>query len=376
MKILDRYIIRQFLINFVILTTVLMLLFVVVDLIVALDEFLEAGRVRAAWFVVGGDADTQPGFVPVLLGTLWSVGDYYGPLIVLIYVFFSGLLVTAAMGFTFAGLVRSHEMLAVLTSGVSLYRIAVPVLVVGCMLNALTLPSQEYLIPKLAPKLARKQSQVKYDRIQTFDVQFAPDRSGNLLSAAEFDPEHNLLRDVTILERDHLGPARRRIRAEQAIWVNDADRTGWQLIQGSVGDVNSLSPEPLDFYPTDLSPQVLLARRAAIYPRLLSFAELNELMHSVPNTSQIQQIIHSRFSLMVVNVLVLVMGLPFFLLRDPQTNLFIQAIKAATVCVGGWAAALLIQQIGVSYLNPVAAAWRPVVLYLPASAILLPTGKT
>ena len=47
MKILDRYIILQFLLNFVILFVVIMMLFVLVDLIVDLDEFLSAGRDRA-----------------------------------------------------------------------------------------------------------------------------------------------------------------------------------------------------------------------------------------------------------------------------------------------------------------------------------------
>ena len=42
----DRYIIRQFLVNFVILLCVMMMLFTVVDMILNLDEFLEAGRLR------------------------------------------------------------------------------------------------------------------------------------------------------------------------------------------------------------------------------------------------------------------------------------------------------------------------------------------
>src|SRR4051812_7421296 len=124
MKILDRYIIlRNFLINFVILLVVFVLLFVLVDLVFNFDEFLKAGRGMG-----------------LMRGLVWVVWDYYSPMVPFLYVYFSGLLVVAAMGFTFAGLSRSGEMVAMVSSGISMYRIAAPVVVVGFLLNALALP--------------------------------------------------------------------------------------------------------------------------------------------------------------------------------------------------------------------------------------------
>ncbi len=79
MTTLDRYIIRQFLMNFAILSAVLMGLFLVVDLIVDLDEFLAAGRAHKARF--GGGA---------MLATVYTVVDYYVPVLLLIYVFSVG----------------------------------------------------------------------------------------------------------------------------------------------------------------------------------------------------------------------------------------------------------------------------------------------
>jgi len=89
MKTLDRYIVRQFLTNFAILFVVLMSLFVVVDLIVDLDEFIQAGAAHAdAW--IGGR----------WMATLGITVGYYGPTVLLVYVFFNGLIVVGAMGFT------------------------------------------------------------------------------------------------------------------------------------------------------------------------------------------------------------------------------------------------------------------------------------
>lgn len=384
MKIMDRYIIRQFLVNFVILTAVLMLLFILVDLIVDLDEFIKGGRVRAARIIGLNEVETKLGIGSMVLGLLWTFGDYYGPLVLLIYVFFSGLLVSAAMGFTFTALTRSRQILAMITSGVSAFRIATPVLIVGCMFNIMTLPIQEYLIPKFAAKLARPKSQIMYDQIKDVEINYVPDQSRRLFSASKFDSKLQTLFNVKIIQRSDAGRIEQYIRADSAHWIGDEERHGWELLNGYAfkhgqqpnGEVSGYNPEPIAFLPTDLSPQVLLARRAAIYPRLLSFGELNKLKSNMPQNSSIQQIIQSRMSLMVVNTLVMVMGLPFFLLRDPSQNVLVQVIKAAGICIGAWVVALLVQQLSSTSMNPVTASWLPVILYLPVTTWLLQTVKT
>ena len=49
---------------------------------------------------------------------------------------------------------------------------------------------------------------------------------------------------------------------------------------------------------------------------------------------------------------------------------------APAMCIGAWAGALMIQQVGSAQLNPVAAAWLPVAVYLPPTVYLLQTIKT
>jgi len=377
MKKLDRYIIEQFLVNFVILLAVMACLFVTVDLLVDVDEFLEAGRIRADQY--GG----------VFAATLWTIGDYYGPTLVLMYVFFCGLLVVGAMGFTFTGLARNGELVAMVSSGVSMHRIAAPVLVIGLLLNGLAIPNQELLIPRLSHKLARSKSQVKYDTAAAFDIHYAVDTHGHLLSAAQFNAggaggAQPMLTGVTILERDAAGQVQRRITAEQAFW--DEAKQGWELLGSSVirpgegaAGITAYHESPdaaVGFFATNLSPPVLLARRATIYPRLMSLGELQALTaNPAVDAGPITQIMHSRFSMLVVNMLVLAMGLPFFLLREPA-NMLSQGVKASAVCLGAWGLGLVMLQVGVGQLNPVASAWLPVVVYLPVTSVMLQTIKT
>jgi len=426
MKTLDLYIIRQFLVNFVILYVVLMTLFVVVDLIVDLDEFLEGGRNWAQRQMVAREAErigqpastvleliqneaepaqiaeqlriteaqantllqnASPGLGFRIFGVFRTVGDYYGPMVILIYAFFSGLIVVAGMGFTLSGLGRNRELTAMTSSGVSLYRVAMPILVAGIGLNVLALPVQEFVVPHLADKLSRKKSHVKYQTVTYFDFQYAPDGNGSLISAARFDAEHEQITDIRVVTRNADGLQTGHITAAQAAW--NESRQGWDLIDGyilrpgSVGEsaVRALDRrhEPIDFLATDLSPTLIKTRRNVDYVRLLPVAELQKMQHNqaVPESmrAEVARTKWGRVSLLMVNVLILAMGLPYFLLRAPG-NMLVQSMKAAGLCLGVWAGGMTLPELAAGTLNPVAAAWLPVVIYLPVSAVILQTVKT
>ena len=376
MKILDRYILRQFFINFAILSVVFLSLFLVVDLIVTLDEFLQAGQ---RWS--GRYGGTLP-------ATLVVIADYYGPMLVLIYAFCSGVPVLGAMGFTLASLQRSREATAVVASGVSLYRLAAPIVIAGILLNGAALPLQELVIPPLSEKLSRSKSDLKRAEVEGVSLRLVPDESGDLLSAASFDPVHGMLRDVTIHKRTDAGLLERRIGATQAYW--DEARDGWGLVQGMAAEVGDLDaalqgtlhtqPREVEFFATGLSPKVLtVTRQSGLYPWFLSMGELQQLQINgavePAQQREITRILWGRFSLLVVNVLMLVMGLAFFL-QIGHPNLLTQAVRAAGVCLPVWGGGLLVLFTGMGGLNPVATAWLPVVIYLPVSAVLLQFVRT
>jgi lipopolysaccharide export LptBFGC system permease protein LptF len=370
MKTLDRYIIKQFLQNYVILCVVLAGLFVLVDLIVDLDEFLKAGREHA---------DRLGGMIP---STAWVMADYYGPLLLLMFSAMSGLLVVAAMGFTVAQLQRTRELTAILASGISLYRVAAPVLIAGFMINLLVLPVQELAIPPLAEKLVRSKSQVGQPTITEKPVHYARDEAGALISAASFSADSGEMTGVRIIERDETGRQVRLIRADRASWSED--KKAWLLDNGqafrtAASDAlpDALGGDPIDQFRTELSPKVMIARQAALFVRLQSINDLQEMRVntalSPAQRDQITQVMWGRFTTLVMGVLILLMGLPYFLTRVPG-NMLVNSAKAAALTIGAWSAGLVLMQIG--GINPVTTALLPIVLYVPVSFYLVSTIKT
>jgi len=377
MRTLDRYIIRQFLVNFFILLIVFGALFVLVDLLANLDEYVKGARVavertgRSMWWE----------FLRTLI-------DFDGPILILLYVFLAGLLVNAAIGFTFASLAHNGELTAMLTGGISMIRIAAPVLCMGAVLSLAALPIQEFVVPPMAHKLLRSHGDISEKRDDADLIFFAPDKRGNLISATHFDPVKQSMTGVMVLVRGELGETKRRLTARHAQWKPERD--GWALQTVQMIDLESASSTRLEepkvssvpdhLLKSDLSPDVLLVRRSSTYMRLLSVKRLRELLGNPSadrHHSRIAHIIHNRFSFMVVQVLIMLMALPMFLLREPKSYM-VQAVKAAFVCIGAWALAITLQQIGASQLNlnPVAGAWLPVVILLPVTALTVQTIKT
>jgi len=383
-KVLDRYILRQFLINYMLLFVVLSLLIATLDLIVNIDEFAQiADRVR------GGAAVKT-------LTVVGSILDFYGPQIFIYYIYAAGVLPIAAAGFTLAAMIRNRELTAILAGGVSLYRVAAPLLIAGVGCSTLMFLDQEIAIPAFRDKLARVHKNVKTGGIGPFSVEFVPDfgpdrdQNGHpdwdmLFTVSQFNVKTRTLSNLTILKRDDEGRAVEKITASNAQW--DDDGKGWKLTDGqtlrrasSTGNTTAsdLQPQPLAFVPSTLDPTTLMLHRNARYRQLLSLRELEALTHrkGIVQTSDIERQIHGRFSLMVINVLILAMGLPFFLLRGPA-NLLVQSVKAAPLCIGVWAGSFILMQVGSGGdMPPALAAWMPAVIYLPVALFMMDRIET
>jgi lipopolysaccharide export system permease protein len=123
-RILDRYIASRFLRALFFSLLVFLAIFIIVDLVEHLDEFIDARAERSQ--VVRYYANYVPYIfvlmlpVSMLLATLFSVGT----------------------------LSKQNELLAMKASGISLYRFAQPLLILGFLISLLTMVFGEIVVPK------------------------------------------------------------------------------------------------------------------------------------------------------------------------------------------------------------------------------------
>jgi lipopolysaccharide export LptBFGC system permease protein LptF len=364
--LIDRYIVQRFLANFVILFVLLFLFAAGIDLILNLDEFVSAAR---------GQAGDEAGALRRLALTIAFMVNFQSPRLFLFYSDMHGLIAVAAMGFTLAQMYRHRELVAVLASGVSLHRLSLPFLAAVFGVSLVQLLNQEFMLYRVAPLVLRGHGEIGRRSVEEFPIRFTDDGQGNLLQAALFNPVARRLTDPTILQRDELGRTWRRVTADEATW--DESARGWRLTGGravtlgepSRGTADAMNAEAIEFFPSDLDPHALTMRRYGEYAAMLRLSQIEQMLASrrVVDKGTLLRHKYARFASVAVNLLVLFIALPSFLLREPASLL-----RQSVLCAGMAVPALMGSAVGMMIelpgLPPAVGVFLPVVVLIPLAA--------
>ncbi|HEB60814.1 MAG TPA: YjgP/YjgQ family permease [Phycisphaeraceae bacterium] len=371
MSILDRYIARQYLLNCLILLVVLCTMVVMVDMFLHLDRFTSKVVELQAMDMGVPREQVHLSALETTTGVVRLAVGFYGPQLLRLFAFLLGTVLMAAMGFTFSQMARKREMTAVLASGVSLPRLAVPVLLVAVGLNVVQLVVQETVIPRYKYLIARSHGEIGEANLDAFRVPFTPDGEGRLLEARRFNEGSNTLEKLVVIERNDEHIMKALITAPFATW----DGQAWVLQDGireemALDSSESIKPEvKVKRLATDLDPATLLLRKHQALRSMLSWREVSRILHKSrvlddAMRAELQRIRWSRPVSAVNNLLMLAALIPFFLVREPK-NMALQAAKAVPVglVIG------IISLIGVMMnTDPIPPQWG---VWL-SSAILLP----
>ena len=106
-----------------------------------------------------------------------------------------------------------------------------------------------------------------------------------------------------------------------------------------------------------------------------STSQINQMLASrgVVDADALARFKYSRFAAVLINMLLLIITLPFFLLREPA-NLLLQSLWCAAVAVPGMIAALIGLTVELPGIPPAAGVFLPVAILIPiALAVARPT---
>jgi lipopolysaccharide export system permease protein len=302
------------------------------------------------------------------------IHDLWWPRLFVLAGYLLPVILVGAMGFTCAHMVKHRELVGVLAGGMSLWRVARPMIVATLALVALQAANREFLLPRLAPLLTRDKKEAG-SRSLGVARDFVTDAQGRLIYAQRIDLDTGAIDGLWAWERDEQGLMTRRIQADRAEWNGRA----WTLTNGraigrSAEGSRSVGGEHVATLESDVDPTALRLRRFEGLAANLSTRQLTELIarsERLPETPMNRRRIESferirwgRVASMTTTALVFVTCLPFFLRKEP-VSMVRQSLLAAPIALGGFAASVLAGSLAVPGLPAQVGVFVPAMLVLP-----------
>lgn len=361
--LLDEYVLREF-------STNLLLVFGSFATLVLIFTFFE---------LVGDIIRNRTPFI--------TVGDYLLNLIPYVVYTTMPLCALVAVLITFGALNRSSELTAMKATGISLYRVVVPVLLLTAMLAVALFAFDELYLPAANRRQEALRATIKGKPAQTF---LRPDRkwiSGTTPHNGEpqriffyqfFDADRDLFANITVFEfKPGTFQLTRRVFASSARW---SDRThewsfenGWQrTFAGET--VASFEPFSLRSFP-EIHEQPTYFKKEDRPSQEMSYNELSryvaDLSQSGFDTMRLRVQLNRKLAYPLVTFVMALLGIPFALAMGKRGGLASIA-TAIGLAIMYWVVAGLFEALGnVNTLPAVLAAWSPDLLFALGGAYLL-----
>ncbi len=360
--ILDDYVLREFLTTFALVIVSFVMLMLVFTFFERLGDII---RNRTALVTVGAYLFN---LIPSMIYTLM-------PLAMLV-----------AVLVTFGVLNRSSELTAMKATGISIYRVIVPVLAIAAVFAVSLFLFDESYLPGANRRQEALLSVIKGKPAQTFlrpDQQWIfgrqePGKPGRIYYYQFFDPDHDRFANLSVFEFDPENFAlTRRIFADTAHWDQHLDQwifeDGWDRhFQGeavssydrfSVSTFSALVEEPSYF------------KKENHQSSEMSFLELSRYIHDLRqsgfDTMRLRVQLQKKVAYPLITLIMAVLGVPFALSMGRRGSL--TGVAAALgMAIAYWVIAGIFDAMGnVNLLPAFLAAWSPDLLFGLAGGYLL-----
>jgi len=300
--------------------------------------------------------------------------------------------VLVAVLITFGILTKHNEITAMKASGVSLYRLAVPVLATALLMSGGLFAFAHYYVPDANRKQDAIRKEIKGKPVQTY---LHPDRhwvfdpgSNNNPKVFYFnyiDGAEKLMVRPQVFELD---PANFRIHkhisAEKARWEPTLDtwvfENGWSREDpgGRREKFNNFSGQAATFMELDERPdyflQEVLQDQQMNYQQLAAY--IRELQRSGIDTITLQVSFYRKFALPLFALVMALISVPFAFLAGNKGAMAGVGVSF-TIAIAYWTLGKLFEQLGDVNLLPAAlAAWSPDVIFAMAGMYFFTRMRT
>ena len=364
-RILDGYVIREF------LNTFFLVLFGFVMLMLVFTFFELVG-------------DILRNHIP-----LTTVGDYLINLTPSMLYQIAPLAVLIAVLVTFGVLNRNSEIIAMKATGISLYRLVIPIVSISAILAVSLFLFDEFYLPQANRRQEALRSTIKGRPPQTFlhpeqkwiFGQARPGEPARIFYYQFFDPDSNEFANLSVFEFDpSTFSLSRRIFATRVFW--DDNTHSWAFQNGWERDFNGATVTQFKEFNsavyTEIHEEPSYFKKESLQSQEMNFGQLqryiSDLRQSGFDTMRLRVALWHKLSYPLIAVVMAILAIPFALSMGRRGSLTGIAVAIA-VALTYWVIDGLFEAMGnVNYLPASLATWAPVALFgLTGGYLLLRT---
>lgn len=296
MKLIDRYILKQFILTAIFALGAFVVIFVVIDMMENLDDFLDRHATPQIILLYYFH------FVPEIIKLMVPVAMLLSSL------------------FTTGRFSTYNELVALKSGGVSLYRFMAPVMAFALLVSCGMIYFNGWIVPSSNQKklrIARVYFQKNIEFVSKSNI-FIQDSRSRILAIGMFDDQRNTAMQVSLQEFDRSDPTiiTGRIDAHRMQW-NDSTRT-WTLLHGIerrfdsgkevASKFESLPIGALNFSPEDI-------RKKQERPEEMNYTDLDKFIEGQQNAghdvSRWLVDLYAKISFPFASAVVVLFGIPF-----------------------------------------------------------------
>jgi lipopolysaccharide export system permease protein len=355
MRLLDRYVIRQFFPILIAALSMFMTLVILIDLFMNLFRFLDNGAA---------------------IGDILKVSAYYIPKS---FIFALPVALLFASAYTLGDLYTRNELSMVLCSGIPFWRFCVPLFVIGVTASFFSFFFEDHaVVPALTIKNAMTKNLLHSINLSTSSDLVIRSGDGKIIYSADFfDGQKETLNGVNIIELNDDYSFRSLIRSPKALWKE----TYWELVEPYIyewdhdyirshpmGESSRYDEEPETFRRSAVDPAELKAGAAAMHIKSLKKAGLPY--------SEAQAEYYHRFSFSAISFVVIFLSVTMGG-RFKKNILLMSLLSSLGTAVIYYVVEMLsMMSAKMGMLPPLAGAWIPVIMCIIGGLFLLRYAKT
>ena len=299
-----------------------------------------------------------------------TVLSYFKYLIPLMVYQLAPLATLVATLVTLAVLAKNNEVIALKASGISLYRLVLPLLLAGILVSGGLFLLDDTFLPYANQRQDALRNEIKGRPAQTY---FEPARqwifgeNSKIYNYELFDSDRQLFGGLNVFELDpETFQIRRRINATRASWEPTESlwilTGGWVRDFGSDGQVSRYEPFRATTLP-ELTEPPSYFRREVRQSFQMNWRQLADYIRSLRqagfDTARLSVQWHKKFAFPLIAAIIVFLGAPFAFLAGTRG-----AVGGLAVAVGigvlYWSTAALFEAMGsAGQLPPLLAAWAP-----------------